>query len=138
MVRLSCSNLLIPRLPFDSGKEKHCAGHRHGSASQLREGDRTSGAEYLDFACCYAGLLVVFRRYNESREDLEHPEMELLWVEIKPGPLRSRKSQHSLLVGCCYRPPHPAVTFYKNLETVLDKAVDMDIILLGDFNAKKF
>ena len=63
--------------------------------------------------------------------------MELLWVEIKPSPLRSRKSQRSLLVGCCYRPPHPAVTFYKNLETVLDKAVDMDIILLGDFNAKK-
>ena len=29
-----------------------------------------------------------------------------------------------------------AVTFYENLETVLDKAVDMDIILLGDFNAK--
>ena len=30
-----------------------------------------------------------------------------------------------------------AVAFYENLETVLDKAVDMDIILLGDFNAKK-
>ena len=54
---------LIPRLSFDSGKEKHCAGHRHGSASQLREVDQTSGAEYLDFACCYAGLLGVFRRY---------------------------------------------------------------------------
>ena len=62
--------------------------------------------------------------------------MELLWVEIKPSPLRSRKSQRSLLIGCCYRPPHLAVTFYENLETVLDKAVDMDIILLGDFNAK--
>ena len=72
----------------------------------------------------------------KRREDLEHPEMELLWVEIKPSPLRSRKSQRSLLIGCCYRPPHMAVTFYENLETVLDKAVDMDIILLGDFNAK--
>ena len=29
-----------------------------------------------------------------------------------------------------------AVTFYENLETVLDKAVDMDIILLGDLDAK--
>ena len=57
---------LIPRLSFDSGKEKHCAGHRHGSASQLREVDQTSGAEYLDFACCYAGLLGVFCRYNGS------------------------------------------------------------------------
>ena len=57
---------LTPRLSFDSGKEKHCAGHRHGSASQLQEVDQTSGAEYLDFACCYAGLLGVFRRYNGS------------------------------------------------------------------------
>ena len=31
-------------------------------------------------------------------EDLEHPEMELLWVEIKSSPLRSRKSQRSLLI----------------------------------------
>ena len=30
------------------------------------EVDRTSGAEYLDFACCYAGLLGVFRRHNGS------------------------------------------------------------------------
>ena len=72
----------------------------------------------------------------KRREDLEHPEMELLWVEIKPSPLRSRKSQRSLLIGCCYRQPHMPVTFYENLETVLDKAVDMDIILVGDFNAK--
>ena len=75
--------------------------------------------------------------FQQSGEKIEHPEMELLWVEIKPSPLRSRKSQRSLLIGCCYRPPHLAVTFYENLETVLDKAVDMDIILLGDFNAKK-
>ena len=31
--------------------------------SQLREADETSGSEYLDFACCYSGLLGVFRRY---------------------------------------------------------------------------
>ena len=74
----------------------------------------------------------------KQREDLDHPEMELLWVEIKPSPLRLRKSQRSLLIGCCYRPPRLAVTFYKNLENVLDKAVDMDIILLGDFNAKNW
>ena len=110
VVRLSCSNSmnsrLIPRLSFDSGKEKNCAGHRHGSASQLCGVDQTSRAEYLnfdfvassqalpalkvaiddecsssiatlaregpgsrllDFACCYAGLLGVFRRYNGSR-----------------------------------------------------------------------
>ena len=72
----------------------------------------------------------------KRREDLEHPEMELLWIEIKPSPLRSRKSQCSLLIGCCCRSPHLAVTFYENLETVLDKAVGKDIILLGDFNAK--
>ena len=64
---LLVNSRLIPRLSFDSGKEKHCAGHRHGSASQLREVDQPSGAEYLDFACCYAGLLGVFRRYNGSR-----------------------------------------------------------------------
>ena len=63
--------------------------------------------------------------------------MELLWVKIKPSPLRSRKSQRSLSFGCCFLPPHLAVTFYENLETVLDKMVDVYINVLGDFNAKK-
>ena len=64
--------------------------HRHGSASQLREVDQTSGAdlEYLDFACCYAGLLGVFRRYNGSRSETQpsNPEIEKIKNESTSAP----------------------------------------------------
>ena len=59
VARLSCSNSmnsrLIPRLSFDSGKEKNCAGHRHGSASQLRGVDQSSRADF-DFVASSQAL----------------------------------------------------------------------------------
>ena len=64
------------------------------------------------------------------RSDLNHPDLEVLWVEVKPNPKRS------LLVGCCYRPPQCDRSFYDYLEATLDKVADQDIILMGDFNAK--
>ena len=73
----------------------------------------------------------------KRRDDLEHPELEVLWVEICPSPIKFNGRIHqSLLVGCCYRPPSSTNIFYQYLESVLDKAAETDIVLLGDFNAK--
>ena len=42
----------------------------------------------------------------KRRDDFEHPELEVLWVEICPSPIKFNGRIHqSLLVGCCYRPP---------------------------------
>ena len=87
------------------------------------------------------GGWVIFFVSNEQpakrRNDLEYPERELLWLEIRPNPLRSwMRRRHPLLVGCCYRPPNSTNEFFEHLESVSDKITDMDMILLGDFNAK--
>ena len=74
---------------------------------------------------------------RRSRDDLEQPELELLRVEICPSPIKFNGRIHqSLLGGCCYRPPSSTSNFCQYLESVLDKAAEMDIVLLGDFNAK--
>ena len=68
----------------------------------------------------------------QRRNDLEHPELELLWLEIRPNPLRSgMRRRRPLLVGRCYRPPNSTNEFFEHLESVLDKITDMDMILLG-------
>ena len=73
----------------------------------------------------------------QRRNDLEHLELELLGLEIRPNPLRSgMRRRRPLLVGCCYRPPNSTIEFFEHLEFVLDKITDMDMILQGDFNAK--
>ena len=51
--------VLLDRIPWIPGWFR--ASH---SILEKRNTDQTSGAEYLDFACCYAGLLGVFRRYR--------------------------------------------------------------------------
>ena len=45
------------------------------------------------------------------------------------------RRRRPLLVGC-YRPPNSTNEFFEHLESVLDKITDMDMVLLGDFNAK--
>ena len=73
----------------------------------------------------------------KRRDDLEHPELQLFWVEIYPSSIQFNGLIHqSLLVGCCYRPPSSTNIFYQYLESVIDKAAEIDIVLLGDFNAK--
>ena len=63
------------------------------------------------------------------RCDLEHQDIELLWIEIR---LR-KKSQ---LVGCYYRPPGQRVEQWEHLQASIERAqaVSDDIILVGDFN----
>lgn len=63
------------------------------------------------------------------RTDLELPELELIWIEVflKCFPV---------LIGCCYRPPGASNDFYTLLEKSLEKVLQKNIILVGDFNAK--
>ena len=68
------------------------------------------------------------------RLDLEVPNLEIVWVEIKVD-------KHKILVGSCYRPPGQRVAlvdeFLELLSSSLDKVQDnrlAAISLLGDFN----
>ena len=69
------------------------------------------------------------------RSDLESQDLELLWVEVFLQ--QSPRTQHPLLIGCCYRPPNLPMHFYEKLETTLDNVVTKNILLLGEFNAKR-
>ena len=63
------------------------------------------------------------------RGHLNHPELELVWVEVKPNPKRN------FLLGCCYRPPQCDRSFFDKLETTFEKVDHQYVILLGDFDA---
>lgn len=68
------------------------------------------------------------------RSDLEHPDLEIIWVEIKLG--------HCVfLVGVCYRPPNQNAeqidTFMEGLHDSLYPITGhakTSVVLLGDFN----
>ena len=44
---------------------------------------------------------------GKRRSDLEDPDLELLWVEMKLSGYH-----RSLFVGCCYRPPQSGKYFF--------------------------
>ena len=69
----------------------------------------------------------------QRRNDLEHPELELLWLEIRPNPLRSgmRRRRPLLVRLLLSSDPNSTNEFFEHLESVLDKITDMDMILLG-------
>ena len=68
-----------------------------------------------------------FRR----REDLETISTEILWLEVYPF-----KSQRSLLIAGCYRPPSNTKEQDKEFEKCIETAdmTNKEIILTGDFN----
>ena len=57
---------------------------------------------------------------GKRRNDLENPDVELLWVEVHIPQLCQTMRRRPLLVGCCYQPPNSPVVFYKNLAEVMD------------------
>lgn len=64
------------------------------------------------------------------RSDLEIPNIECIWVEIR---LHNKR----VLVGTFYRPPNSDNTVLADIESSIDLAVDTgisDIIIQGDFN----
>ena len=46
--------------------------------------------------------------YGKPRRNLEHPDLELLWIEFYSI------SNRPLLLGCCYRPPNSTMVFLEN------------------------
>ena len=83
---------------------------------------------------CGAGMYVNLALPNRRAHELEYPDIDLLWVEI-------RVNLKKILVGACYRPPgqsaEEVTTFMSNLEDSIDLAFNAkpeSIILMGDLN----
>ena len=78
------------------------------------------------------GLLVYVRDgvCCNRRTDLEHWNLECIWVEIKP--VRSR----SFLLGNIYRPPNSTVQWNAIFEDCIENVLreDKEIYLMGDIN----
>lgn len=66
----------------------------------------------------------------QERLDLEHPDLEAIWLEVK------QKQCKPLLICQIYRPPNSSTAWFDTLEKVLDKArsLNLEIIMMGDFN----
>ena len=68
--------------------------------------------------------------FSKRRQDLELPNIECVWVEIKS---HSRK----LLIGTFYRPPRSPVATFNAIEDSIGMAIDTnayEILVTGDFN----
>jgi exonuclease III len=80
--------------------------------------------------CIYANSSLSCKR----RDDLENPDLELLWLEIKLAP-------KSIMVGVCYRPPgmtrKQSTKFIEDLQGSMSLVMALEAdstYLLGDFN----
>ena len=85
-----------------------------------REGDNHGGV------CVYVTESI----FSKRRQDLELPNLECVWVEIKT---HSKK----LLIGTFYRPPHAPIATITAIGDSIGMATDTnahDILLTGDFN----
>ena len=58
---------------------------------------------------------------------LEHPALEMLWLEITIG-------KEKVKICCLYRPPSSSIEFWSTLEKASEKVRGHSIILLGDLN----
>ena len=64
--------------------------------------------------------------------EFEHPDLELLWLEISTV-------SGKLLLGCVYRPPNSCTKFFEDYQSVLDRVLPyshnyLAITIVGDFN----
>ena len=68
--------------------------------------------------------------FSKGRQDLELPNLECVWVEIKTH-------SKELLIGTFYRPPKAPIATLTAIGDTIGKAADTnahDIFLTGDFN----
>ena len=71
----------------------------------------------------------------KRRDDLEHDEVECIWIEI------FQEKSKSFILGCMYRPPASSEYLSKYFTEVLDKMLmtltelSKEVILLGDLNS---
>ena len=84
------------------------------------------GRIYHGGVACYVREGLAYTR----RTDLEHPTMEMMWMEIAT---RSGK----FLLAIAYRPPSEPIDFWTILEDNIQKArdsTDMPVYFCGDLN----
>ena len=78
------------------------------------------------------GLLVYVKEgvCCSRRSDLEHKDIECIWVEIKPAKSRP------FLIGNIYRPPNSTVQWNEYFEDFIENVLqeEKEIYLLGDIN----
>ena len=64
---------------------------------------------------------------SQSLYNLDHPDLEMLWLEIAIG-------KQKVTAGCVYRPPSTPTEFWSALENVTEEIQGRSIDLLGDLN----
>ena len=79
------------------------------------------------------GGILVYIRNNLTcirREDIEDPDLESIWVEIK------QPNSKSFLICIMYRPPDSRVIWKDHFEANIEKVQveEKEILILGDFN----
>ena len=60
---------------------------------------------------------------------LEHPALEMLWLEITIG-------KQKVKICCHYRPPSSSIEFWSTLEKASEEVQGHSIILLGDLTTQ--
>ena len=80
------------------------------------------------------GGICVFVRNNlcpELHNDLTHPDIEVIWLSVKPN-----KASKRIFICCLYRPPSANIYYFDcildNFATAVDKPEEC--IILGDLN----
>lgn len=64
------------------------------------------------------------------RSDLEHPQLEIIWIDVI-------MNSETIVVGCCYRPPHMPVSYWDEFERNVSAACEgrhTSTVLIGDLN----
>ena len=77
------------------------------------------------------GIYIRNSIYCQRHKELEHPDIELMWVEL-------RSMNTSCMLAVCYRPPSSISEFWTNLDDCLGKyeySYNCPFILMGDLNA---
>ena len=66
----------------------------------------------------------------KRRDDLEHPNIECVWIEV------IMPYNRNILLGTIYRPPGTLVAWYNSFEYMVKEALDskLQVIITGDFN----
>ena len=82
---------------------------------------------------CHGGGVAIYVINNLNfvrRYDLEHHNLESIWLELKP------LHRSKILLNATYRPPSSPVSFYDDFTEMLDTAhsCGIEIITMGDFN----
>ena len=80
----------------------------------------------------FSGGLITYvncELFSKRRDDLESPNIQTLWVEVK-------YKNKNILICNVYRPPSSPVSFWENFNICIEKALDVNsnLLIVGDIN----